>query len=562
MASEWSEEFSCPVCLETLHDPATLPCGHTFCLPCIQKHWDRGEARKTYSCPQCRQTFNPRPVLSKSTLLVEAMEKLKLRSTDCTQVSVCSAPPSLPCPLVGGEQDAGLCQGGIYPKLPVTEWLCADHGRPLELFCRNEQQCICSACRDHEHKDHQVVSPETEKKEKVRELAQMQADTQRKILEKEKQLQILPLEARAHKDSFQVLQRESSQIFAELVCSLEQMSRQVTELLCNKEAVSSSWTEVQIQRLEQEMAQLRSRGEELSRLTHMQNSICFLKNFLTLEAPLHDGGEAGVRGNSEATIMSVRTALGEFRDRVQTLCKASLPQIIHTINDAAVPMSSNSGVGIVGLEKDAVDPLHISESNQVPAFSLQYTEPKTREEFLKFRFVPTLDHNTAYRHLRLTEGNRKASLRAESQAYPEHPERFQYWRQILCQEPLAGSPYYWEVEWSGQKVTIGVAYRAMGRKGADDNCRLGYNDQSWGLYWSGTSFSFWHLGKEIAVAGPKARRLGMYLDQQAGVLAFYRISKNQAHLLHRVQESFLGPLYPGFRFGSGIGASVTLCELD
>ncbi|KPP67053.1 Tripartite motif-containing protein 16-like [Scleropages formosus] len=513
MASEWSEEFSCPVCLETLHDPATLPCGHTFCLPCIQKHWDRGEARKTYSCPQCRQTFNPRPVLSKSTLLVEAMEKLKLRSTDCTQVSVCSAPPSLPCPLVGGEQDAGLCQGGIYPKLPVTEWLCADHGRPLELFCRNEQQCICSACRDHEHKDHQVVSPETEKKEKVRELAQMQADTQRKILEKEKQLQILPLEARAHKDSFQVLQRESSQIFAELVCSLEQMSRQVTELLCNKEAVSSSWTEVQIQRLEQEMAQLRSRGEELSRLTHMQNSICFLKNFLTLEAPLHDGGEAGVRGNSEATIMSVRTALGEFRDRLKLFTKR-----------------------IIKL----ADALHS----------------------LSVRFVPTLDHNTAYRHLRLTEGNRKASLRAESQAYPEHPERFQYWRQILCQEPLAGSPYYWEVEWSGQKVTIGVAYRAMGRKGADDNCRLGYNDQSWGLYWSGTSFSFWHLGKEIAVAGPKARRLGMYLDQQAGVLAFYRISKNQAHLLHRVQESFLGPLYPGFRFGSGIGASVTLCELD
>uniref|UniRef100_A0A3Q3KGF7 RING-type domain-containing protein n=1 Tax=Monopterus albus TaxID=43700 RepID=A0A3Q3KGF7_MONAL len=35
-----------------------------------------------------------------------------------------------------------------------------------------------------------------------------------------------------------------------------------------------------------------------------------------------------------------------------------------------------------------------------------------------------------------------------------HPERFHFWRQVLCREPLAGSPYYWEVEWTGQKVNL------------------------------------------------------------------------------------------------------------
>ena len=71
------------------------------------------------------------------------------------------------------------------------------------------------------------------------------------------------------------------------------------------------------------------------------------------------------------------------------------------------------------------------------------------------RFEPTMDPNTAYRHLQLSDGGHKATMRAENLNPPEHPERFHFWRQVLCREPLAGSPYYWEVEWTGQKVDPG-----------------------------------------------------------------------------------------------------------
>lgn len=64
-----------------------------------------------------------------------------------------------------------------------------------------------------------------------------------------------------------------------------------------------------------------------------------------------------------------------------------------------------------------------------------------------------MDPNTAYRHLQLSDGGGKATLRAENLNPPDHPERFHFWRQVLCREPLAGSPYYWEVEWTGQKVS-------------------------------------------------------------------------------------------------------------
>lgn len=63
-----------------------------------------------------------------------------------------------------------------------------------------------------------------------------------------------------------------------------------------------------------------------------------------------------------------------------------------------------------------------------------------------------MDPNTVYRHLQLSDGGRKATMKAENLNPPDHPERFHFWRQVLCREPLGGSPYYWEVEWSGQKV--------------------------------------------------------------------------------------------------------------
>lgn len=124
----------------------------------------------------------------------------------------------------------------------------------------------------------------------------------------------------------------------------------------------------------------------------------------------------------------------------------------------------------------------------------------------------------------------------------------------------------WELDnhasaFSPAQITIGVANKEMQRKSADDLSRLGHNAHSWSLYWSGTGFSFWHNGQEKLLGSPKARRIGVYLDQHAGVLSFYRISNNQAQLIHRHQSQFSGPLYPGFRLWSA-GEVLTICQLD
>uniref|UniRef100_UPI0037E72888 finTRIM family, member 86 n=1 Tax=Semicossyphus pulcher TaxID=241346 RepID=UPI0037E72888 len=617
MASAWSEEetFVCSVCLDTLKDPATLPCGHSYCLACIKSHWDKKDNKGEYSCPQCRQVFDPRPSLAKSTVLVEAMEKLRTNSfKQSSSTAVSSAPPSMPIYL---DVLPGTVrrQGSIYPQLPTVEPRpCPQHNRPMDLFCNEDKECVCEVCCQHGHKGHQVLKPQVERKERQKELAQMQVDVQKKIQETEKQLNVIPHVARQHKALVQALEQESTELFSSLVKNVNQTGIQVGELLSTHEASLGSQVESRIQSLEQEVAQLRWKSEELCRLADMQDDICFLKNFHTIELL----GQAGATGESvltqeKAEVDSIRSVMKELQEAIQEQCKASLAKISTLLNQEAVAPTTNGADTAAGdttaadnggpssaqdtvyemttdppplppprpqgrepsTKSQSLRPASLHASAPPPPYDppppqappatklgLANPDPKTRGELLKFRFEPTMDPNTVYRHVQLSDTGHKATMKAENLNPPDHPERFDFWRQVLCREPLAGSPYYWEVEWKGQKITIGVAQKEMERKGSDDKSRLGHNILSWSLYWSGTGFSFWHNGKDKLLGSPKARRIGVYVDQHAGILAFYRIAHNQADLIHRHQTQFTGPLYPGFRFWAGVGAEVTVCPLD
>ncbi len=164
------------------------------------------------------------------------------------------------------------------------------------------------------------------------------------------------------------------------------------------------------------------------------------------------------------------------------------------------------------------------------------------------------------KHLRLSENNRVITNTLTDHQYPDHPDRFDgYNAQVLCRESVCGC-CYWELECSGD-VFISVSYKSISRKGEGDECRFGYNDQSWSLICRPSSYSFRHNNIETALPVESiSSRIGVYVDLRAGTLSFYSVSDTMRHI-HTVQTTFTQTLYPGFRVRSGLlfRSSVKLC---
>uniref|UniRef100_A0A673W9S6 B30.2/SPRY domain-containing protein n=1 Tax=Salmo trutta TaxID=8032 RepID=A0A673W9S6_SALTR len=184
-------------------------------------------------------------------------------------------------------------------------------------------------------------------------------------------------------------------------------------------------------------------------------------------------------------------------------------------------------------------------------------EFRMKPGFRKYVCDLTLDPNTVNRHLSLSEENRKVTCRREEQPYPDHPERFEDWGQVLCREGLTGR-CYWEVEWRGGEAGIGVTYKGISRRGGGD-CWLGHNDKSWCLFCTDNRYRAWHNNNPttIDVRPSRSHRVGVYLDWPAGTLSFYRASSDTLTRLITFTSTFTEPLYPGFGVYDG-GDSVSL----
>ncbi|KAM9363801.1 NACHT, LRR and PYD domains-containing protein 3-like [Symphorus nematophorus] len=193
----------------------------------------------------------------------------------------------------------------------------------------------------------------------------------------------------------------------------------------------------------------------------------------------------------------------------------------------------------------------------------QWLKPGVR----KYACELTVDTNTVNTNLKLSDNNRKVTCVEEKQPYPHHPERFEYFCQLLCGNDLTGR-CYWEVEWSGW-VYVSVSYRGISRRGNSDDRLFGWNNQSWSLRCSDDDgYSVRHNKKRTKLSSSSSssssssvsHRVAVYVDCPAGSLSFYRVSSDTLIHLHTFNTTFTQPLYAGFgvwRFGS----SVSLCSL-
>ncbi|XP_071323262.1 NLR family CARD domain-containing protein 3-like [Trachinotus anak] len=189
-----------------------------------------------------------------------------------------------------------------------------------------------------------------------------------------------------------------------------------------------------------------------------------------------------------------------------------------------------------------------------------------RRGLRKYSCELTIDTNTVNTKLQLSDDNRKVTHVEEDQSYPDHPDRFDHWAQLLCGTGLTGR-CYWEVEWSG-RVYISVSYRGIRRRGNRKDCVFGENHQSWRLYCSDQVHSVCHNKRETSISFSvssssvpnRQRRVAVYVDCPAGSLSFYRVSSDSLIHLHTFNTTFTQPLYTGFGFCSS-GSSVSLCSV-
>ncbi|KAM4551301.1 tripartite motif-containing protein 16-like [Odontesthes bonariensis] len=534
------ESFSCSICLDLLKDPVTIPCGHSYCMSCVKGFWDGEDQKGIHSCPQCRKTFTARPVLEKNTMLADLVEQLKKTGLQAAPADHCYAgAEDVACDFCSGRKLkaiksclsclASYCEKHLQPHYDVAplrkhklvepskklqENICSVHDEVMKMFCRTDQKCICYLCSVDEHKGHDTVSAAAERTERQRELEGSRQQIQQRIQDAEKDVKLLQQQLEAIHQSADKTEEHSQKIFSQLIRLLQKRSSDVKQQIRSQQEAEGSRVKELQEKLEQEITELKRKDAELQQLSHTEDHSQFLHSCPSVAALRGATHSSSIQIRPLRHFEDVTAAVSELRDKLQDILREEWANI--------------------SLRVAEVDVL-LSQPEPAP-------EPESRAGFLKYSCEITLDPNTAHILLLLSEGNRKVTYMNQLQSYSDHPDRFTNWPQVLSRESLTGR-CYWEVEMRGEYVRVAVAYKNISRAGGDE-CVFGWNDKSWALNCFSGDYTFWHNDIKTSISGPRASRVGVYLDHRAGILSFYSVSGTMT-LLHRVQTTFTQPLYAG-----------------
>ncbi|KAL1249276.1 hypothetical protein QQF64_020281, partial [Cirrhinus molitorella] len=315
-----NEELQCSICLDVFTDPVSTPCGHNFCRTCLNRHWTNTQ---TCFCPLCKEIFSRRPDLKINTTLREVVqhftEKLSLGRSEvfcdfCDGRKQKAVKSCLTC-------QSSYCETHLEPHLRVPrlknhklinavekleDYICQKHQRPLELFCRDDQTCVCLSCTEGDHRTHNTVPIEEESQQKKNQLVQTQTGVQQMMQERMKKIQ-------------------------EIQHSVEMRKRCQSELLMlmeEQQKATEKQAEDLIKELQQEITDLRSRNYELEQLSHTDDHLHLIQIFSSLCSHPHTKNWTGVSVNSDVNVLSLHRALIQlektYEAQNEKLCQTGL----------------------------------------------------------------------------------------------------------------------------------------------------------------------------------------------------------------------------------------------
>nr|XP_021397314.2 E3 ubiquitin-protein ligase TRIM47 [Lonchura striata domestica] len=588
--------LGCPICLDVLRDPVTVPCGHNFCQGCLQELRQRpgppdgGGAGGAARCPLCQEPVPAALRLCKNRALCELLPLLAAATGGSSPSPSAAASPTSPMAPGAEEEDAAGEEGAVVlcdvcppesrvaaersclvclasfcgahlephrrapafrahrlvaPLRRLEEGLCPRHLQPLDGFCRTEQSCVCARCRTHEHRAHDVVPLEQEREHKQAQQAKFLSDAENELQElavtitqAKKMVELIKGAATKERDRVEKLFAEASEVLAAF-------QKEVMGFIEDEERSMLGEAEADLRWKEQRRAKLAQCKQSLENVPST-DTIYFLQEFQALKAAMEENLSPPLSFQKELNFTKCTQAVGAMKDVLSTACKNQWNHL--------------QGKGIDGLNCQEMEEA-LAES-RFPDKSNNPACLENRDYFLKFAFIIDLDSDTADKFIQLfgTKGAKRVLCPIP---YPESPTRFINCEQVLGLNLMNRGNYYWEVELIDGWVSIGVIAEDFDPREAYNHGRLGRNDRSCCLQWNGQNYVAWFGGFEHAIQQPFFHTIGVFLEYSERALTFYGVKDSKMTCLQqlKVSPSAKGKLDP---FQSKINrqfASLFSCKL-
>ncbi|XP_077074121.1 E3 ubiquitin-protein ligase TRIM39-like [Siphateles boraxobius] len=505
-----NEELQCSICMEVFTDPVTTPCGHNFCRTCLSKCWLNTQ---TCFCPLCKEKYRRRPDLKINTTLREVVkhlkEKLKLGESEvfcdfCDERKQKAVKTCLMC-------QSSYCETHLEPHLRVPRlkkhtlinavenrenYICQKHERPLELFCRDDQTCVCLSCTEGEHRTHNTVPIEEESREKKNQLVQTQIDVYQMIQDRMKKIQEIQHSVELRKRNTDEEKSSSVEIFTGLIRSIERCQSDLLKMMEEQQKAAEKQAEDLIKELHQEITELKRRNTELEQLSQTDDHLHLIQMSSSLYSRPHTKNWTEIRIDSE--VNSLKRALTELKKTLDETLNEKLSQ-----------------TGMKFVQKFAVD--------------------------------VTLDPDTAHPHLILSDDGKQVSHGDVKQDVPENPKRFDESYCVVTKQGFSSGRFYYEVQVKGNtEWDLGVIRESINREG---EITLSPEDGVWTVIlrneneYLACESPFVSLSLRV-----KPEKVGVFVDYEEGLVSFYDV-ESRSHIYSFTGQTFTEKLYPFFSPG-------------
>ncbi|CAM9696026.1 unnamed protein product [Bubo scandiacus] len=586
--------FGCPICLDLLKDPVTVPCGHNFCQGCLGALRQRpgppdgsGGAGGAARCPLCQEPVPAALRLRKNRALCEVLPLLAAAAAGSSPPSPAASSPMAPGAEeedAAGEEGAAVlcdvCPAGsrvaaarsclvclasfcgahlephrrapafrahrlVAPLRRLEEGLCPRHLQPLDGFCRAEQTCVCARCRTHEHRAHDVVPLEQEREHKEAQQAKFLRDVENEmeeltvtIAQAKKMVELIKGAATKEREGVEKLFAEASEVLATF-------QKEVTGFIEEGERSMLGEAEADLRWKEERRAKLAQCKQNLENVPGT-DTIYFLQEFQALKVAMEENLSPSLSFQNELNFTKCTQAVSAMKDVLSAACKSQWDHLQGKATD---------GLSFQEMEEGLSESRFPDKSNN-PACR------ESRDYFLKFAFIIDLDSDTADKFIQLfgTKGAKRVLCPIP---YPESPTRFINCEQVLGVNLMNRGNYYWEVELIDGWVSIGVIAEDFNPQESYNRGRLGRNEKSCCLQWNGQNYVAWFGGFESVIQQPFFHTIGVFLEYSEKALTFYGVKDSKMTCLQQLKVSHLakGQFDPFQNKINNKFTSLFLCKL-